>query len=141
MVPDEVELPEEPVAPTLDELRAYAREVSEVMAKKVDDHYRTAHLYTSAISSTKDSSKLMQALAIDGLDALDDTELVESVETIAKPYESQYKSLYLECCKHLGDNTSADEKDTSKILELAEKWADAKIAASDEQLGEQISLE
>ena len=139
LIPEEVvvELPKPPPneSPTLEELRAYAREVSEAMAKKVDGYYRQAHMATSLISSTAETSKMIQALAGGDLDAIPDS------APAAKPYESQYKSLFMECAKYLGDNIRADEKDSSKILEVAEKWAAAKQAAFDKQLVKQIGLE
>ena len=142
LVPQEtVELPEEPVAPTLDELRAYAREVSAAMAKKVDNYYRQAHMAASLITSTKETNEMIQALAGGDLDAIPDSVPATPLETITGSYESQYDALLLECAKYLGENIKADEKDTSKILKLAEKWAEDKIAAYDKQLGKQLGLE
>ena len=138
LVPEEVvELPEAPAgnAPTLEELRAYAQEVSVAMAKKVDGYYRQAHMATSLISSTEQTSQMLQALAGGDLDAIPDS--LPANES----YESQYESLYLECAQYLGENIQADEKDTSKILETAQKWAEAKQAAFDKQLGKQLGLE
>jgi uncharacterized protein DUF4339 len=135
LVGEEIELPEEPAAPTLEELRAYAREVSATMAKKVDSYYRQAHMATSLISSTKETSELIQALAGGDLDAIPDS--VPANES----YESQYESLFMECVEYLGENIRADEKDTSKILQAAEKWAETKQAAFDKQLSKQLGLE
>lgn len=138
LVPEEViELPEPPPgkAPSLEELRAYSREVSTAMAKKVDAHYRQKHSITSIVSSTADYTQLIQALSGSGLDAIPDK------APAPKPYESQYKALYAECVKFLAENIRADEKDFSKILEAAEKWAEGKQAVSAEQLGKQLGLE
>ena len=135
LVSEEIELPEEPAAPTLEELRAYAQEVSAAMAKKVDGYYRQAHMAASLISSTKETSQMIQALAGGDLDAIPDS--IPANES----YKSQYKSLFIECVKYLGENIKKDEKDSSKILEAAEKWAEAKQAAFDKQLGKQLGLE
>lgn len=135
LVPEEViELPEAPTAPTLDELRAYAREVSDAMAKKVDASYRRAHMLESFIASSKENSEMLQALAGGDLDVLDSVPTTES-------YKSQYKALYAECVKYLGENIKADEEDTSKILKTAEEWAEAKQAPIEKLLGKQLGLE
>ena len=143
VVPEEVELPEPPAidAPTLDELRAYAREVSAAAAKKVDGYYRQAHMAAALISSTKENSNLIQALAGGDLDAIPDSLPATPLEILTGSYESQYKTLFAECVKHLGENIPADEKDFSKIKEVAEKWAESKQAAFDKQLGKQLGLE
>jgi len=141
-IPEEVvELPEEPDDPTLEELRAYAWEVSAAMAKKVDNYYRQAHMAASLITSTKETSEMIQALAGGDLDAIPDSVPAAPLETLTGSYESQYKALYAECGKHLGENIHKDEKDTSKILEVGQKWAEDKIAAYDKQLGKQLGLE
>ena len=140
-IPEEIELPEEPTAPTLEELRAYAREVSAAMAKKVDNYYRQAHMAASLITSTKETSQMIQALAGGDLDAIPDSVPATPLEIINDSYKSQYESLRAECVKYLAENIKADEKDTSKIKEAAEEWAEAKQAAFDKQLGKQLGLE
>ena len=45
----------------------------------------------------------------------------------------------VECVKYLGENIRADEKDSSKILEAAQKWAKSKQTVS--ALGKQLGVE
>ena len=140
-VPEKIELPQEPAAPTPEELEAYTQEVSAAMAKEVDGYYQQAHMATSLIASSKEASRMLQALAGGDLDAIPDSIPATPVQAAADSYESQYESLLADCIKYLEENIRPDEKDSSRIRDTAEKWAEAKKAAFDKQLEKQLGLE
>lgn len=124
---------------------AYAREVSAAAAQRVDNYYRQAHMATSLISSTKETSKMLQSLAKGNLDAIPESgSLPSEDESGSLPsedsYASQYDSLHQECFAYLSEKIETDDPSLETIKKLAEQWAADKQAAFDKELEKQLGL-
>jgi len=119
----------------------WAAEAADAMARQVDEAYRKAHFAASLIGQVREEVDLLESLA--GPHPFREEPAKkpdESQSAAAGPYESQYKALYEECLKHVGDDVEPAGADQAAVWDAASRWAEQKQAALEDRLQEQLGL-
>lgn len=138
--------PEPPTGPPgllePDEARQCIEEASAAYARRVDDSFRQAHVsgLAAGLKQFAELSETMQALAQGGHEGLDSLDALLDADSAAQPqsYESQYDAFLAECKAHVEKKVRVDRTDREAIWAAAAEWEQAKRAASEKQLLEQL---
>ncbi len=136
--------PQEPIAAepaeaetaTPEEMQQCMEEAAAAAAKQVDDSHRKVHAVNTLLGQADQSMDLIRALAEGNLDAIPEAE--PAAETEDRSYQSQYQPLYEECLAYLRTNVPAAEFDRSKVRDLADRWAEAKLQPLQKELEKQF---